>query len=167
MKKKLSTQTSKEEGNRSLLSKPPRRTYNIITDDTVSTLNCKATISNRRPRIFTITGQSFFRTQWLSKRVQEDFNRDPAMPTLPTRPNERHATFNSSLVIRFVYRGCAKGGFKELFDFGMPSTGTCMASLTCLPYVASRRRLIGCPQKAVSASLRTIRKSECRDRNTR
>ncbi len=28
MKKKLSTQTSKEEGNRSLLSKPPRRTYN-------------------------------------------------------------------------------------------------------------------------------------------
>ena len=29
MKKKLSTQTSKEEGNRSLLSKPPRRTYNI------------------------------------------------------------------------------------------------------------------------------------------
>ena len=28
MKKKLSTQTSKEEGNRSLLSKLPRRTYN-------------------------------------------------------------------------------------------------------------------------------------------
>ncbi len=28
MKKKLSTQTSKEEGNRSLLSKPPRRIYN-------------------------------------------------------------------------------------------------------------------------------------------
>ncbi len=30
MKKKLSTQTSKEEGNRSLLSKPPRRTYNTM-----------------------------------------------------------------------------------------------------------------------------------------
>ncbi len=28
IKKKLSTQTNKEEGNRSLLSKPPRRTYN-------------------------------------------------------------------------------------------------------------------------------------------
>jgi len=31
MKKKLSTQTSKEEGNRSLLSKPPRRIYNTFS----------------------------------------------------------------------------------------------------------------------------------------
>jgi len=31
MKKKLSTQTSKEEGNRPVLSKPPRRTYNSFS----------------------------------------------------------------------------------------------------------------------------------------
>ncbi len=69
MKKKLSTQTSKEEGNRPVLSKPPRRTYNTFgaerypaaSETSVFGRRCSGTIlcKSRRWRV---------RTPWSSRR---------------------------------------------------------------------------------------------------
>jgi len=69
MKKKLSTQTSKEEGNRSLLSKPPRRTYNRSKNVAVFPKECDIAGSGTADHETCISS----RFHWIEEHVSDKF----------------------------------------------------------------------------------------------